>query len=187
MTKNINSTLSISHYRSNQEVDNDVWLLPPGTLFGAFPDALIGNPEWYEKTTIAKAHFNYDGWNNHKIDFGLGYKVEDLYKVKESKNFNANLTPIGELVNVTDTADVYMPESDRNSQFIYLQGQFYLAPDWELTAGVRYDNYSDFGSTINPRLALVWTTSQKLTTKFLYGQAFRAPAFAETTSAHDLA
>jgi iron complex outermembrane receptor protein len=74
-----------------------------------------------------------------------------------------------------------MPESDRDSHFLYVQGEFYLAPDWELTAGVRYDNYSDFGSTTNPRLALVWTTSHKLTTKFLYGEAFRAPAFAETT------
>lgn len=181
LTDNINSFLSLSHYRSSQEIDENVWLLPPGTLFGAFPDALIGNPEWFEKTSIAKLNFNYEGWSDHKLDFGFGYRNEDLYKVKESKNFDANLNPLGELVDVSDTADVFMPESDRESHFLYVQGEFYLAPDWELTAGVRYDNYSDFGSTTNPRLALVWTTSQKLTTKFLYGEAFRAPAFAETT------
>ena len=32
----------------------------------------------------------------------------------------------------------------------------------------------------NPRLALVWSTSYQLTTKFLYGEAFRAPSFAQT-------
>ena len=37
--------------------------------------------------------------------------------------------------------------------------------DWELTAGVRYDHYSDFGDTVNPRLALVWSTTRNLTTK----------------------
>jgi iron complex outermembrane receptor protein len=26
-----------------------------------------------------------------------------------------------------------------------------------LTAGVRHDQYSDFGGTTNPRMALVWT------------------------------
>jgi len=55
-----------------------------------------------------------------------------------------------------------------------------LIHDWELTAGIRYDNYSDFGSTTNPRIALVWSTSYKLTTKFLYSEAFRAPSFAQT-------
>ncbi|MEY8214164.1 MAG: TonB-dependent receptor, partial [Colwellia sp.] len=181
LASNIDSFLSLSHYRSSQEVEENLWLLPPGTLFGAFPDALIGNPEWFEKTSIAKLNFNYEGWGDHKLDFGFGYRIEDLYKVKESKNFDSSLNPLGELIDVSGTDDVFMPESDRESHFLYVQGEFYLAPDWELTAGVRYDNYSDFGSTTNPRLALVWTTSQKLTTKFLYGEAFRAPAFAETT------
>ena len=181
LADNLNSFLSLSHYSSSQEIEENIWLLPPGALFGAFPNALIGNPEWFEKTSIAKVNFIYEGWSDHKLDFGFGYRNEDLYKVKESKNFNADLSPKGELIDVSDTDEVFMPESDRESHFLYVQGEFYLAPDWELTAGVRYDNYSDFGSTTNPRLALVWTTTQKLTTKFLYGEAFRAPAFAETT------
>ena len=44
---------------------------------------------------------------------------------------------------------------------------------------MRYDHYSDFGSTVNPRLALVWETRHDLTTKLLYGRAFRAPSWAE--------
>jgi iron complex outermembrane receptor protein len=44
---------------------------------------------------------------------------------------------------------------------------------------VRYDDYSDFGDTVNPRVALVWTTTTKLTTKLLYGSAFRAPSYSE--------
>ncbi|MCX7633405.1 MAG: TonB-dependent receptor, partial [Turneriella sp.] len=53
-----------------------------------------------------------------------------------------------------------------------------------LTAGVRYDYYSDFGSTINPKGGLVITAfdSKKwgeLIIKLLYGQAFRAPTFQE--------
>ena len=57
--------------------------------------------------------------------------------------------------------------------------------DWTLTAGVRYDNYSDFGSTTNPRVALVWETTEALTLKALYGRAFRAPGFAETITVNN--
>ena len=60
-----------------------------------------------------------------------------------------------------------------------MQDAWDFAPDWTLTAGLRYDHYSDFGSTLNPRLALVWQTSYRLTSKLLYGRSFRAPSFAE--------
>ncbi len=60
-----------------------------------------------------------------------------------------------------------------------LQDEWQIAPDWHLTAGLRYDYYTDFGSTVNPRLALVWDVTERLTSKLLYGKAFRAPTFAE--------
>ena len=73
-----------------------------------------------------------------------------------------------------------MPEGRRDSSYIYIQDIWQLSNDWELTAGVRSDHYSDFGSTTNPRFALVWANTYRLTTKLFYGEAFRAPSFAET-------
>lgn len=61
----------------------------------------------------------------------------------------------------------------------FIQDEWAFAPQWELTAGLRYDHYPDFGDTTNPRLALVWQTSPTLTSKLLYGEAFRAPSFTE--------
>lgn len=53
-----------------------------------------------------------------------------------------------------------------------------------ITAGVRRDVYSDFGSTINPKTGVVITPFEKtkfgsLSFKILYGSAFRAPTFQE--------
>jgi len=48
-----------------------------------------------------------------------------------------------------------------------------------LTFGIRLDKYSDFGSTKNPRPALVWNMNKELTGKLLYGETFRAPSFGE--------
>ena len=60
-----------------------------------------------------------------------------------------------------------------------MQDVWSFANDWELTAGIRYDDYNDFGNTWNPRAALVWSARHDTTVKLLYGQAFRAPSFAE--------
>lgn len=72
-----------------------------------------------------------------------------------------------------------MPQKSRRIKYITVQDEWSLASDFELTAGIRYDHYSDFGGTTNPRLALVWATDYNLTTKLLYGRAFRAPSFTE--------
>jgi iron complex outermembrane receptor protein len=40
---------------------------------------------------------------------------------------------------------------------------------------LRYDHYSTFGGTTNPRAALIYSPLEKTTVKLLYGQAFRPP------------
>ena len=103
-----------------------------------------------------------------------------MYKAAEIKNYNPDGSPIGALVDVSDTSDIFIPEKSRQVYYGYLQDEWRFITDWSLTAGLRLDKYSDFGSTINPRLALVWQSRYDLTTKFLYGRAFRPPSFAES-------
>ena len=79
------------------------------------------------------------------------------------------------------TADVVVELASQDRDIVYasLQDQWQVANDWNLTVGLRYDDYSDFGSTVNPRAALVWDASTDMTAKLLYGRAFRAPSFTE--------
>lgn len=170
----------LTYFQSSQEIEEDLNLFPPGTFFGTFPNGLIGNPGWDEYTLGFNLKTEYTGIDNHHLSFGTGFLKQDLYKVEESKNFFSDLTPRPNGVEaVSDTAEVFIPEANRTNRFVFVQDIWQLAPDWELTAGIRYDHYSDFGNTLNPRLALVWSSSHDSTTKFLYGRAFRAPAFAE--------
>jgi iron complex outermembrane receptor protein len=85
----------------------------------------------------------------------------------------------GALTDVTGTPDAYMADQKRTTWYLALQDEWQFAPDWTLTSGIRYDHFSDFGSTINPRMALVWATNYNLTSKLLFGSAFRAPSFSE--------
>ena len=186
-----------SYLDTSQEVEGDFILYPPGStgpfldpfgasIFGPFPDGVIGNPEIFENHIRARLRLDHKGIKHHNLSMGSGYYHGEIDKVTEEKNFGINpdtllpILPGDPLVDVSDTLLVFLTEDQRENHYLFFQDVWLLDNDWELTAGIRYDNYSDFGSTINPRIALVWSTSYKLTTKFLYGEAFRAPSFAQT-------
>jgi len=168
----------------------NLFLSPPGSDFTAlggfaFPDGIIGNPDTYERHTRFELSSFFTGFENHDVRIGAGYSHQDQYKVEESKNFFVVLTPsgpapvpLGSVVDVSETMP-FNQEKVREIRYLFLQDEWRLAPDWSLTGGVRYDHYSDFGGTVNPRVALVWNTTYRLTSKLLYGRAFRAPSFAE--------
>jgi iron complex outermembrane receptor protein len=193
----IDLEVQASHFDTSQEVEGDFVVYPPGStgpfltptgipIFGPFPDGVIGSPEIFENHTRAGFTAKYDGIRKHDISFGMGYYHGEIDKVTEEKNFGINpvtllpILPGDPVVDVSDTPYVFLNEDQRENNYVYVQDVWRFANDWELTAGLRYDDYSDFGSTTNPRLALVWSTSYQLTTKFLYGEAFRAPSFAQT-------
>lgn len=164
-------------------------LYPAGTKFGAniFPNGLIGGPNSWDRQLRLSGNATYSGFENHSLRLGVGHDILDLYKSKTIKNnlLNAAGAPTPDLAFNGGTAADYTNRQPfitphlRKVNYVYAQDEWNFASDWAFTTGVRHDSYSDFGGTTNPRLALVWDTTQDLTTKLLYGQAFRAPSFNE--------
>ncbi len=181
------------------DADFDLTGFPPGAvlLIGSdgnfftpgggpvlFPDGAVGNPGRIDQQSAFETWTIYKGFDNHRLRVGAGFKYFQL-EPREKKNFGPGVIDgtqrvvDGTLIDVTGTSWVYMPDVDRKLWYLMVQDRWSFAKSWEMTAGVRYDHYSDFGDTINPRFALVWETRYDLTTKLLYGRAFRAPAFQE--------
>lgn len=131
----------------------------------------------------------YKGFNNHVLRMITGFRHESL-NTTELRNYGvgvinaASLDPnsintAGNMQDVTGTPFTFLSDHQRNIWSLAGQDEWQFAPNWHLTAGLRFDHYSDFGSTLNPRAALIWDITPQLTSKILYGQAYRAPSFLE--------
>ncbi len=190
LADNLKVKTTVSYYYNDQQVEKDNILFPGGTNafypIGTFldeplfPNGMIGNPEFREEQARFNLDSEYNGIKQHIIRAGVGYFWGDIYETTEQKNFFADLTPRPSgTEEVADTAEVFLPEKHRTNTSLYIQDEWLFAENWALTSGLRYDDYSDFGDTVNPRLALVWATTDSITTKLLYGRAFRAPTINE--------
>jgi len=161
-------------------------IFPPGTSFptGVFPEGMRGAPETSDKRWRLQAYLLASGWQGHQWRLGAGAERSDLYRVTEGRNFRyaPNGLPIPLPGGYTQDGDLFLYPQERTHQHVYVQDEWQLAPDWQLTAGVRHDHYSDVGGSTNPRLALVWEARHNLTLKALHGRAYRAPSFAELYS-----
>ena len=120
--------------------------------------------------------------HGHNLRWQTGFEHHN-HTPYEQKNFGPGVlkgteTQVsGELTDVSGTPYAYLPEKSRQIYFLSIQDTWQINDDWSLHLGGRYDDYSDFGSTYNPRLGVVWQAAQQVTVKLLSAKAFRAPSF----------
>ena len=172
--------------------DGNINAMAP-TGLALFTDGYIGDPSIFETHTRIDLSAFYTHSEKHRLRLGAG-ALNAKVRAEEAKNFGPGVLDIanrpppgpdgvivvnGTTTNVTGTEYAFFTAGKRDVYYLSLQDEWFLAPDWDLTAGVRYDSYSDFGNTVNPRAALVWHSKYNMTTKLLYGRAFRPPSFAE--------
>jgi iron complex outermembrane receptor protein len=156
--------------------------LPPGyvqpTLFGplAFPDGLTVDTESPSRRFAADGTFEHRTRGRSQEMFGVSYEREWTFDVRTATNFDLlNFIPLPTLQR---SAMTHLPLVSRQIASVFAQEIFNAGP-LGITAGARFDHYSDFGNTMNPRAALVWRLPAGLYIKALYGEAFRAPSFFE--------
>ncbi|MEO7859325.1 MAG: TonB-dependent receptor [Nitrospirales bacterium] len=139
------------YYRGHYPLDYAGTGTPPFTLNKDTTEA----DWWGAELTATKRLFD-----QHKVTIGTEYR--DQFRLNQS---NADIEPPA----------TYLDDK-RRSDFIaaYLQDEWAITNNLVLNAGIRHDQYSTFGGTTNPRVALI-STWDKTTVKLLYGQAFRAP------------
>jgi outer membrane receptor for ferrienterochelin and colicins len=135
---------------------------------GALPtDPLVVNHD-YARAQVLGAEFQLTksfGEINH-LTFGTEWNHQ-----LEVRQINYDESPF---VSYTDIS------SDGDLVGVYVQDEFKICDPLTLNAGVRYDWYSGWGDTINPRIAAIYSPWSQTTFKAIYGEAFRAPNYYES-------
>lgn len=176
------SELTLRAYIHHQDSDNYYVGLPAGsipptsTYFPWNGTGFIGESLAKENIGGVEAQLDYQRITAHTITAGLAWRHEKLYDPQLFANFDPNPLPA-----VTEVSSYYnwINPASRNISSIYGQDLWDISADLRATLGARYDYYSDFGSTVNPRVGLTWQISPTLCTRLTYGSAFRAPSFLE--------
>ncbi len=74
--------------------------------------------------------------------------------------------------------------ADRDFWAAFAEVNIPIVKNLEFNAAVRYDDYSDFGSTTNPKLSLRWNPVQQLLLRGSWGTGFVAPTLTQAYGAN---
>ena len=155
-------------------VDNLLNLYPTGYQ-GIFTQGLYQEMGGKQQNINTNMLVNYKLLEKNKFQIGASY----AYIKHFDEIFKTNSPETG-IDNLEDIPSYFDDVLWRTISSAYIQYKRELFKSLSFTAGVRYDNYSDAGYTVNPRAAIVFTPDDKLILKLLYGTAFRAPTFVES-------
>jgi len=187
-------------YRNNHSILGDYQGYPPGVILmtlapdgtvvpDIFPDGVIAKPSSKNNRTGIEIMTTYKLNDSNTVVAGATYEKMEQYGVEYSANFlYAPVTDV--IIPLSAVQDITVPPYNQNYNkdvsrtFTagFLENIWDIKDDLRLTVGARYDHYSDFGGSFNPRAGLAWEFTKGYDLKLLYGRAFRAPNFSELYS-----
>ena len=177
-TGSVAATFNFAQHKSRQLLE----LLPPGTIrnFVRFDDGFVVDFDVKTRRFGGQVVLDYEGTPHHHFTFGISFSNESTFDLQAQGNFS-----IGGRGGFTPQ-DSFQPlpfslirNSSRDILSVWLQDIWSPLPTLDVTLGARYDHFSDFGDTVDPRVGIVWRFAKPFYLKLLYGSAFRAPTFTE--------
>ncbi len=164
-------SVNVKTYFDHFEFDNTWELLPEG--FNGNPDSFfVRSPVKHDVTGI-DMQLDLQLTDRHKVLLGAMHEHQSQYDVAFWSNNGS-----GALVDVSETMN-WNDSHNRDISAVYLQDIWDAHDSLRFILGVRYDHYSDFGDTVNPRASATWSVNDDLRVIASYGSAFRAPTFGE--------
>ncbi|MFV2059608.1 MAG: TonB-dependent receptor plug domain-containing protein [Gammaproteobacteria bacterium] len=173
-TKNINSELQSSTLLTlmNFEIDNKSY----------FNDNFTGNVPGYKYAQSNRVSINQDFEYklklNHLLSGGLVYdyfenipKSTDLPSPYNTSKDSTNQ----DLTYNNTTLPIQFFEKQYHNTGIYIQDNWKIDEQWRLVSGLRYDDNSFYGDSLNPRISAIHQYDARNLIKILYGHAFQAP------------
>jgi iron complex outermembrane recepter protein len=143
-------------------------------------DALLGgNLQNHKgKVTALDTRFSrelsdwFGSGRNAAIAVGGEFRKEDFR--------SAANTPVAELLQASTGVDpTSLSEGKRNVTALYTELNVPITKQLDVTAALRFDKYSDFGNTTNPKIGIRFQPSKEVLLRASYSTGFRAPSLYE--------
>ena len=133
----------------------------------------------------AEQNFVWKAAPGHTLLAGLGVKQYSTLETPDlPTQYNVNVGPGNQgyvYPNTTLPIPVFTARYVNRSVFAQWEAEW--NEQWNTVVGARYDNHSSYGSSVNPRLGVVWKANARNIFKLMYGKAFRAPPPEDALSA----
>ncbi len=126
--------------------------------------------EWNQEAKLTGRH----NWTA----FGREHPLQGGYEFRDEKLQRGTLSATGESCRTLSTTPA-SSECSRSINVLWGQQEIDVASRLKVTAGVRYDDYSDFGSEWSPKADAVFTLARDHRLRGSYGHGFRPPYFGE--------
>lgn len=155
---------------------------PPGGPATIATDGVFSQRGSDSQRYDMEAELSYTGWEDHRWLLGLSYAKTEIKEAWLETNYLLTPPPatnLGSMQRFTNPSTGIRQGLDRELYSATLQDQWQLSDDFNLTGGIRMDNYSDVGDSWTPRLAGVWQLTDDHILKAQYAEAFRPPTLGE--------
>jgi outer membrane receptor for ferrienterochelin and colicins len=112
-------------------------------------------------------------WFGGELKYSID--LDEIHKVSLGAEYQDNIKQLQQTYRVAP----YIPDLNDNTtsqvSALYFQDEITLLKNLLVNFGGRYDHYTTFGGTFNPRVAVVYSPYDSSRLKLIYGTAFRAP------------
>ena len=151
-----------------QGLDHDAWLA--GVQAALEP---VKAETWYEgKTDIwtFDGQIGFDAYHlqGRPVPVVLGFEYYDL-------TYSQDEDPLSQAGLIANAVGGELVDAGRDVISLFAETMLPLTRQLELNLAARYDHYSDFGSTVNPKVSAAWRPGDDWLLRASWGTGFRAP------------
>lgn len=165
---------------------NDLLILPPGTLGGAFDE---GVQQSYGESgqEISTEGLYRVSFGRNTMDIGAGGSRVEVKNDFDRRNYvlepgGSVPVPIGEITDFGDSAPLFAEDYTASKGHLMIRNELKMTDDLAFIGGARADYYSDHGAVLNPRLGFDWVVGQFTNAVLLYGESVAPPSEIQLTS-----
>ncbi|MEO7765992.1 MAG: TonB-dependent receptor, partial [Ferruginibacter sp.] len=175
----LSNTLGVNNFNFN--VDNSINYTQFAASTGA-PQTKFkaGGLKFLQNTINADLTRNFDVLQGLNVAYGAEFRIDQYaqHAGDESsyKNFNTNSGAAAGAQVFAGFIPAYANKHSRNNVGLYVDLEQDFTKQWLVEAALRFEHYSDFGSTLNYKVATRYKVSDHFTIRGASSSGFRAPS-----------